>query len=143
MKSKQEYIDELNEVLEIEDNEIEDVSDNTIVEKSAKTITKNLFVKLNNGWTLNTDDISNTVNLVNVYPNPNHGEFTILYRSGEESDITINVLTISGQLIKSQVYPASISELRIPVYMKNQPKGFYFIQVIQGNHRESHKVLLQ
>lgn len=108
-----------------------------------KTLIKDLYVKLNNGWTLNTDDISSTENLVTVYPNPSNGEFNIQYQSSEDGEVIINILNFSGQLIDSKVHSSSIPEMRIPIFMEKEPKGIYFVQVIQGNFSETHKILLQ
>jgi hypothetical protein len=65
-------------------------------------------------------------NGLTIYPNPNHGEFTIELVSANNTYITItNVL---GQIIKTQK-----AELINQINLSLFDKGIYFINVMENN----------
>lgn len=74
------------------------------------------------------DDITKEAS-VNVYPNPNNGEFNIDMKLDKPTDIKIRVLNIIGQEILNQ----SISNTMNNTYsinLKNQTNGIYFVEIM-------------
>lgn len=72
----------------------------------------------------------------NVYPNPNHGTFTI--ENGNHIDMHIRIVDITGKEIKKQkVYSGEIIELTYP------PSGIYMVEIMTGDHRAMKKIVIE
>ncbi len=71
-------------------------------------------------------------NLVNVYPNPFHTGFNILYSSAREEFITIELCDITGRILKSQkqkVIAANAINLNFS-YERELVNGIYLLRII-------------
>ncbi|MEZ4979525.1 MAG: PKD domain-containing protein [Chitinophagales bacterium] len=79
------------------------------------------------------NELINTSSL-NLYPNPNSGQFTLSFELKEVSDINVEVFDISGRLVLSNSYAASSTffseNLSLPY---NSPAGFYVLRLRVAN----------
>ena len=83
-----------------------------------------------------TDNIENQ-NLIKLYPNPNNGIVNI--ELGSLKNVSINVLTINGQLIfqKENINSGSYQ------FELKEFAGIYFIEVNSQNEKQKYKLILR
>ena len=76
----------------------------------------------------------------NIYPNPNNGIFNIdLSGQSNIEDVTYNVISTTGRLIKSGNINSNISSVNI----SDLPDGIYFIRIVSSRkHISNHKIIL-
>lgn len=77
------------------------------------------------------------LNKIQIYPNPNKGDFTINLGVIPESDIAISIYDLTGVLVFSTLVNSSIFEI-------NQPKlsaGIYFVKLQGENYEETIKFI--
>jgi hypothetical protein len=87
------------------------------------------------------DDNSLSSNLT-VYPNPTNGEFTVSISNAEATDLTVELVNISGQVVYRNEVKA--------VYSYNEnidasefAKGVYYLKVNDGTEVKVEKVVIQ
>jgi photosystem II stability/assembly factor-like uncharacterized protein len=65
-----------------------------------------------------------------IYPNPNNGSFTIHYDIDDPSESTVNIYSVTGALVFSDIfYPASENGQQA-FHLNNLPSGFYIVEFI-------------
>jgi hypothetical protein len=84
-----------------------------------------------------------STNTFNVYPNPGNGILTINYSSNYTSTLQLRIVNILGETIYQNVQ----ENIHGGMYTKNvdlsaQPKGIYFITLMNGNKSEIKKTIL-
>ncbi|MBK8610200.1 MAG: T9SS type A sorting domain-containing protein [Chitinophagaceae bacterium] len=112
-------------------------------------------------YVLMVTDVNNCTNVSNkvfitdsasskcfLYPNPTDGKFEVRYFSvASNSNLprTLSVYTTSGVRVLSQNYSIGRPYDRMPVDMRNQGKGVYFVEVqdVNGNRLALCKVVIQ
>jgi len=77
---------------------------------------------------------SQTITDVSMYPNPGYGRFLIKIKNGGTSrQIQVNINNASGNVVQ-QLHPViAAAENKVPVDLRIQPAGIYFIQVIDND----------
>jgi hypothetical protein len=80
---------------------------------------------------------------VSVMPNPNTGEFVLNFLSAIEEKVNVEIYSISGQLIKSEVVYSTIGENNLDVNLSGIAKGSYFIKVVQTDAILNTKLTIQ
>lgn len=64
-------------------------------------------------------------NVVDIFPNPSIGQFSISFNK-QISDAKVSVTNIVGQ----EVFQSAITNLKMEIDITQQPKGIYFVQVV-------------
>ncbi|MEE4198659.1 MAG: T9SS type A sorting domain-containing protein [Bacteroidales bacterium] len=93
---------------------------------------------------------SNTENLeenltkqttINIYPNPNQGEFTIELAANhiQQGKYFYKLMDITGTLIDE----GFLTRNKTTVILKNQNSGIYLLQVISANQSKTYKLLIK
>ncbi len=95
-----------------------------------------VFGKINTDCSLPTEEISNLLQLVNIYPNPSHTNISI---NNLPPNCTIHITDISGRVLYTQ-YNKGNSTVQIPV--NGMSNGMYFVQIINGANRINKKVVV-
>ncbi|NQY10685.1 MAG: T9SS type A sorting domain-containing protein [Flavobacteriales bacterium] len=67
-------------------------------------------------------------NALLVYPNPTNGSFSIEFKNSQEN-ITVNLLSLSGQLIKTKKFQNN-SLINLDI---DEPKGLYLLEITNSN----------
>jgi hypothetical protein len=80
-------------------------------------------------------NISNFQNLINIYPNPSNGDFTLLLNS--DKSLNIELYDITGKIIL-QVKDYRGSELKI----NNLNQGMYFVKVQNDTTQTTQKIIV-
>lgn len=85
---------------------------------------------------LNTYEINNTESLLNIYPNPNSGEFRILYPF--KTNDLITVISSTGQIIEQKEVNSITTEINYKL-----PRGLYTIKILSENQIVCKKLIVQ
>lgn len=76
---------------------------------------------------------------VNIYPNPNNGNFFIKLGSAFKSNVTIEVFNMMGK----KVFETNSSDQKTEVDLRAMKRGIYFIRVMDGENIYSQKIIKQ
>ncbi|MDD3891290.1 MAG: T9SS type A sorting domain-containing protein [Bacteroidales bacterium] len=76
---------------------------------------------------------TSTLSSLSFYPNPTHGEVTIKIPT-EEKVGTVEIYSITGALVYSKQYNASLSEIKLNI---DQPQGVYMVRLTLNNGETS------
>jgi len=77
-----------------------------------------------------------------IYPNPNNGNFSIQFNSNSGNEIKVNVHDISGRQIISKSYQ-NTGMFSENIQMNNIQKGIYIVTVLDGDVKETKKIVIQ
>src|SRR5690606_9626223 len=77
-----------------------------------------------------------------LYPNPNHGTFTISFDSKTSNDIKISVYDIRGRQILAEQYQNS-GTFNQNISLNNAEAGIYIVNVEDGNTKEIRKIVVE
>ena len=84
------------------------------------------------------NSMGNTNAALNVYPNPNQGEFTLNLSSGITEDAVVTVTNIVGEKVKE----LAISTNKPTNIKLDQPAGLYFLSATTANGRYTAKITI-
>ncbi|MEX2597264.1 MAG: M43 family zinc metalloprotease, partial [Salibacteraceae bacterium] len=90
------------------------------------------FTVSEDGLGVSEEKLSNNVK---VYPNPNHGNFTVQIDNGKLSEI--KVYDLSGRLVMLQ---SSLNQSKVELFLSSYDKGMYLLHITSedgSNHTES------
>jgi hypothetical protein len=98
---------------------------------------------LNMSWEhgsgVDNNDLSSTLN---VYPNPNTGKFTVNISNQEASDMTIELVNMSGQVVYRNQVTAAYS-YNEDIDASSFAKGIYYLKVNNGKGVKVEKVVVE
>ncbi len=101
---------------------------------------------MNLWWTLNpipgTSGIVEACsgNKISVYPNPANGILNIHYSNDRESDLTIELVSVLGQVI-DQKHARSIRDFQAQFDLTDMSNGIYYVRITTSKETETIKVL--
>lgn len=84
----------------------------------------------------------NNLSEFTIFPNPNHGEFTIKLNSGSNSKIRVEVYDVRGRSIFNSFYNAS-SDFSQQIRLNNVQSGMYLVKVSDGEKQITKKIIVQ
>ncbi|MEO6166155.1 MAG: fibronectin type III domain-containing protein, partial [Chitinophagales bacterium] len=96
---------------------------------------KTTALKLSDQNTLSED--------VLIYPNPNHGSFSITIKNCADSDVTIDVLNLLGQVVQHIPKQTINNESSEQINLEPTAAGVYFVKIQQGNETIVKKVVVE
>jgi len=77
-----------------------------------------------------------------IYPNPVKAEYTISFDLKETGDVSINVYSLSGVLIKDDQFKNKLSGAQqVKLNASDLPEGTYIIQMVSGDQKLTKKLL--
>lgn len=82
----------------------------------------------------------NSLNELNVYPNPTEGMVSIDFALKESQDVQLELYTITGQLLEQISLGNSIAE-RLELDLKQYNAGMYFIKLRVGDQTYAKKII--
>lgn len=80
---------------------------------------------------------------MNIYPNPNFGNFDLHYYSEVASDKYFVMRNLFGEIIYTSAKLNGVNEFFENISLTEQPKGMYFIEFHNGEQIEIEKVVIQ
>jgi hypothetical protein len=87
-------------------------------------------------------DEGSLANNLSVYPNPTNGKFTVSVSQAEASDLTIDLVNISGQVVYSNQVSAVYS-YNEDIDASSFAKGVYYLKVNNGEEVKVEKIVIQ
>ena len=76
------------------------------------------------------------INPLNIYPNPNNGEFKISVENNSEIS-TIDIYNLMGE----KVFNSDMNKTMNEIDISNQPKGVYFVEITIGDKIFNEKII--
>ncbi len=89
----------------------------------------------------NQDNSSNAA--VNIYPNPNSGQFTLEIDLQEETELSIKLYHFTGQLIHSEVIGNVTGNYAQQMDLSRYAKGIYYVQTVSDRRIITRKIIYQ
>jgi len=71
---------------------------------------------------------NNSASLVTLYPNPNNGQFNIVFGS-DTVDVFVEITDVEGRTVQTQQLNSVVAGANNTVSMENAANGFYFVKV--------------
>ena len=87
------------------------------------------------------EDLASTIDL-NVYPNPNKGQFTLNLTTQKTTDLQIRITNIQGQEVFVKNNFDNINVINEEINIGNV-KGVYFVNIITNNEVITKKIIVQ
>lgn len=83
------------------------------------------------------EDVDNTAGIVQVYPNPNNGFFTLEYKSAHRNRVAnISIVNLAGQALYSTTVDVHNGTIKHDVKLDNLSAGIYILAIVLEGHRE-------
>jgi subtilisin-like proprotein convertase family protein len=86
--------------------------------------------------------LANNVN-VNVYPNPNNGQFTLNVNTTDVNELSIRVVNIQGQEVYNRNNFKNLNTVNEQIDLSNNANGIYFVIVTTDKGIVTHKMIVQ
>lgn len=87
--------------------------------------------------------ISNPVEAVNVFPNPNSGKFTLQLSTNSESNVQIAVYDMIGKVVYTSNLENQLGDYNTEVDLSNMEKGIYILNVEAKGQRFNKRIAVQ
>lgn len=118
---------------------------NTGVESSASNQIFKVYVIRNGNTSIDhfNDQSSGNLNL-QIFPNPNNGEFKIKFYLDQPSPVTIEILSSDGKVIENQTFQVESGETTYQKGVENLEKGgVYFVTISTPHQQDTRKVIIE
>ena len=79
--------------------------------------------------------------LLSIYPNPTTADFTLEYVMDKSSNVKINLMNVTGQLIYSEEMDANVGTNKKQISFLENANGIYYLQVITNEGVVTKKVI--
>ena len=86
--------------------------------------------------------LANNVN-VNVYPNPNNGQFTLNVNTADVNEMSIRVVNLQGQEVYNRNNFENLNTVNEQIDLSNNANGIYFVIVTTDKGIVTHKMIVQ
>lgn len=93
-------------------------------------------------WGVNVLNASN-IEAFNVHPNPSSGKFSVQFSTNSSvKEVKVRVTTISGQLVKEQMYSHDGGMFYQPIDITGQAAGVYFVELNADGQKMIEKLII-
>lgn len=75
----------------------------------------------------------------NIYPNPNNGQFNVAVNLTAQSDISIKVLNVLGEIISAKTL-SNVSNDIVNIDLRGEANGLYFVEVSTATEKSVKKI---
>ncbi len=89
---------------------------------------------------INESDISNSLNLL---PNPNNGNFSLIINNEYKGSLTVKIFDITSRLIDQRIINKNIDIITENINLSNLNKGLYFISIENDNSKVTKKFIVE
>jgi hypothetical protein len=79
---------------------------------------------------------------MNVFPNPNYGQFNLQYKWNRETEASVEIINASGKNILKKKLPASNSMLTDEINLSKVATGIYYINLSDGKNKLSKAIII-
>jgi len=77
------------------------------------------------------------------YPNPNNGNFTLLFKSDYQGKIYIRIKNLSGQTLRQYYADKNTEIYSEDLDLKDLGKGVYFVEIEYGGKKSNSKIVIE
>ena len=88
------------------------------------------------------NDLDDVNSQISIYPNPNKGEFNIIVKTADKTDLIIELMNVHGQLIYRKDVKNIVS-FKDAIDVSEFAKGIYYLKVNTGSQLKVEKVVIQ
>ena len=88
------------------------------------------------------DNIALSTSL-NVYPNPNDGNFNVQFALTSNSTVTAQVFDVTGKAIYSNTFNGVVGSNKLAIDMKGVAKGMYMVKLTTAEGTANRKVTVK
>ncbi|HTA84491.1 MAG TPA: phospholipase D-like domain-containing protein [Bacteroidia bacterium] len=106
-----------------------------------KVISGTAVTKITNPCTTGINSIDNSGSQLDVYPNPYNGNATINYTLTQDTKVTISVYNIMGEKVATLLSDITLEAGQHTFQFNGNAAGIYILQVIEGNHIYTRKLV--
>jgi hypothetical protein len=84
------------------------------------------------------------IDQLSLSPNPTTGKFQLQFKgAASQEGVTVKVMSVTGQVVKQEVYPHNGGIFRQVVDISNQAKGVYMVEVSSAGQKMTQKLTVQ
>ena len=80
---------------------------------------------------------------ISVYPNPNHGTFTIAFDQKEKVKTAVEIVDAQGKVVFKEKLGSFAGSYKKEVNLEKHGKGVYIVKVQQGDETSARKVIVE
>jgi trimeric autotransporter adhesin len=91
--------------------------------------------------TASLDDV--TFNKFNLFPNPNNGNFTLMFETFDTAKTKIELFDISGRSVAEKVFRDTSILFKEDISFNNLSKGLYMLKINNGNKQTTKKLIIR
>lgn len=88
------------------------------------------------------DEKNTSVNMVQVTPNPNNGQFSLVIENKKKEKVSWEINTLNGETIQKREYRLNSNSINESMDLTNFPAGTYVINVSVGSKTYSEKIVI-
>lgn len=77
------------------------------------------------------------------YPNPNNGKFNLKFTMPDKGNTDITIMNLDGKVIYNEHLENFSGSYDKEMDISKENKGVYLVKVVQGNHTEVKKIVLE
>jgi hypothetical protein len=81
--------------------------------------------------------------MINVYPNPNNGLFTLAVTTTEASEMSVQVVDTKGSLVYNQAFGVVNGEVNRQIQLENAAQGIYFVKVTLDGETAVYRLVVE
>lgn len=81
--------------------------------------------------------------VLEIYPNPSKGKFTLAYYSESLQSGKIRIIDVRGNIVLEQTFTSNQSEFSTNIDLAGQPEGIYLVEINDGKQQVSKKLLIR
>lgn len=89
------------------------------------------------------NNVSATEIKLNVFPNPNRGSFNLSFEVTDKADLSIDILSETGQKVYNSTYPNFTGKFSKQITLDGLSSEFYILQIQHNKKNYVQKILIQ
>ncbi|MDB9895431.1 T9SS type A sorting domain-containing protein, partial [Flavobacteriales bacterium] len=85
----------------------------------------------------------NTINNLDVYPNPSRDIFNVTFVSEDVQDLEVKVINVVGEVVYTEALEQFVGEYTKQIDLTDNSKGVYFLEITTTNGVVNKKLIIQ
>ncbi|WP_438977774.1 GEVED domain-containing protein, partial [Polaribacter sp.] len=91
--------------------------------------------------TASLEDVS--FNKFNLFPNPNFGNFTLMFETLDTTKTTLQLYDVRGRQVAEKLFRDTKALFREEIQFNNLAKGLYLLKITNGNKQSARKLIIE
>lgn len=93
--------------------------------------------------TIGSSSVLDAVNRLNIYPNPNNGQFVLEFEPLQAQSLQLVVRDMQGRQVYQEVLNSPSGNYRHELDLRELASGVYYLSLEQGNRRSQRRLVIQ